>query len=84
MEVQKVHFGLLLMGIGTPRILFHGTLGIIASYIAVCWGGALLGSSPSRSIFKSYCLIDDIHPSLVIWCRSLKGWMRIRSGNPGL
>lgn len=70
---------------GTPRILFHGTLGIIASYIAICWGGALLGSSPSRSIFT--ILAAPLMTFTLHWSYGvgvMKGWMRIRSGNPGL
>jgi len=69
----------------TPRILFHGSLGIISSYIAICWAGALLGTSPSRSIFT--ILAAPLMTFILHWSYGvgvMKGWMRIRSGNPGL
>ena len=68
-----------------PRILFHGSLGIIFSYIAICWAGALLGTSPSRSI--STILAAPLMTFTLHWSYGvgvMKGWLRIRSGNPGL
>ena len=67
------------------RIMFHGTLGIISSYIGICWAGALLGTSPSRSIFT--ILAAPIMTFILHWSYGIgvmKGWRRIRSGNSGL
>ena len=67
------------------RIMFHGTLGIISSYTAICWAGALLGTSPSRSIFT--ILAAPIMTFTLHWSYGIgvmKGWRRIRSGNSGL
>ena len=69
----------------SSRILFHGSLGIICSYIAICWAGAILGTSPSRSFFT--VLVAPLMTFTLHWSYGvgvMKGWIRIRSGNPGL
>jgi GT2 family glycosyltransferase len=69
----------------TPRVLFHGSLGLICSYIAICWTGALLGTSPSKSFFT--ILAAPLMTFTLHWSYGIgvmKGWRRIRSGNLGL
>jgi len=67
------------------RFLFHGSLGLICAYIAICWAGALFGTSPSRSfstILAAPLMTFALHWSYGVGV--MKGWNRIRSGNPGL
>ncbi|MDP6857099.1 MAG: glycosyltransferase [Candidatus Thalassarchaeaceae archaeon] len=73
-------------GIWSPsRILFHGSLGLMSLYIAMCWVGALFGTSPSRSLFT--ILAAPLMTFTLHWSYGIgvmRGWQRIRSGNPGL
>ncbi len=69
----------------TPRILFHGSLGLVGTYVTICWAGALFGTSPSRSLFT--ILAAPLMTFTLHWSYGLgvmKGWKRIRSGNLGL
>jgi hypothetical protein len=66
---------------GWARIAFHGSLGVMCTYIALCWLGAALGNSPHRSLFT--VLVSPILIFLAHWSYGggvVRGWKQIRFG----
>tara|TARA_B100002051_G_C16397450_1_gene468196 strand:+ start:173 stop:520 length:348 start_codon:yes stop_codon:yes gene_type:complete len=67
------------------RGAFHGALGLMGLYVGICWAGALFGNSPSKSVLT--VAAAPLMTFLMHWSYGrgvLQGWMRIRSGRPGL
>ncbi len=67
------------------RGAFHGALGLMGLYVAICWAGALFGNSPSRNVLT--ITAAPLMTFLMHWSYGrgvLQGWMRIRSGRSGL
>lgn len=72
--------------IDLPRIMAHSPISLGMLYLALCWAGAALGNSPSRSV--ATVLFAPLMTFLMHWSYGtgvLRAWWRIHvSGNSGL
>jgi drug/metabolite transporter (DMT)-like permease len=62
-----------------PRLAFHGLGGLMLFYVALCWLGAAIGTSPHRSIGTVF--LAPLFVFLAQWAYGqgvIKAWREIR------